>query len=207
MNELSNVQRALKAPKDKINGFGNYKYRNAEDILQLVKPLLEADNLSIVMSDDIQLIGNRFFLCATASLVNNEGAALATTHAFAQLDDHKGMTAEQATGAASSYARKYALCGLFAIDDSTNDPDTLAPKQEQPQPAPQAQPQQAPAAAPAQAPQRPALNYAEIVAAVKNATSVAELTKIWKENQTAITTNAALKEQFTARKNELNNPQ
>ncbi len=191
MNELSNVQRALKAPKDQVNGFGKYKYRKAEDILQSVKPLLEADNLSLVMSDDIQLIGNRFFLVATAQLLNAEGAAIATTHAFAQLDEHKGMSAEQATGAASSYARKYALCGLLAIDDSTDDPDALAPKQ--PQAAPQAR-QQA----------KPAMSYTEIVAAVKNAQSVAELTRIWNENQAAISANVNLKEQFTARKNELN---
>ncbi len=191
MNELSNVQRALKAPKDQINGFGKYKYRKAEDILQSVKPLLEAENLAIVMSDDIQLIGNRFFLVATAQLLNAEGAVIATTHAFAQLDEHKGMSAEQATGAASSYARKYALCGLLAIDDSTDDPDALAPKQ--PQTAPQAR-QQA----------KPAMSYTEIVAAVKNAQSVAELTRIWNENQAAISANTNLKEQFTARKNELN---
>lgn len=183
MNELSNVQRALKAPKDQINGFGKYKYRKAEDILQSVKPLLEADNLSIVMSDDIQLIGNRFFLVATAQLLNAEGAAIATTHAFAQLDEHKGMSAEQATGAASSYARKYALCGLLAIDDSTDDPDALAPKQ----------PQAA----------KHAMSYTDIVAAVKNAQSVAELAKIWSENQAAISANVNLKDQFTARKNEL----
>lgn len=187
MNELSNVQRALKAPKDQINGFGKYKYRKAEDILQAVKPLLEAGNLSIVMSDDIQLIGNRFFLCATAQLLNAEGATVATTHALAQLDEHKGMSAEQATGAASSYARKYALCGLLAIDDSTDDPDTLAPKE------PQAR-QQA----------KPSMGYTDIVAAVKAAQSVAELTRIWNESQAAISANVNLKEQFTARKNELN---
>lgn len=187
----------LKAPKDQVNGFGKYKYRKAEDILQAVKPHLEKDNLSIVMSDDIEIVGNRFFLKATASLCNNEGAAVATTHAFAELDEHKGMSKEQAIGSASSYARKYALCGLLAIDDSTDDPDTMAaPTQTAAQ-----QPKQS---APVQA-SKPAMSYTEIIEAVKNAKSVAELTKIWNENQTAISVNATLKEAFTTRKTELTN--
>ncbi len=194
MNELSNVQRMLKAPKDQVNGFGKYKYRKAEDILQAVKPHLEKDNLSIIMSDDIEVIGNRYFLKATASLCNNEGTPVATTHALAELDDHKGMSKEQAIGSASSYARKYALCGLLAIDDSTDDPDTMAaPTQAN------AQPTQAPTQ-----PAKPALSYAEISEAVKNAKSVAELSKIWNENQSAISANISLKELFTARKTELN---
>ena len=180
MNELSRVQRSLKAPKDQVNGFGKYKYRKAEDILQAVKPHLET--LSLVMSDDIEVIGNRFFLKATASLCNNEGAPVATTHAFAELDEHKGMSKEQATGAASSYARKYALCGLLAIDDSTDDPDTLAPVEQK------------------QKQQRPAYSYNEIAEAVKNAQSVEQLTQIWNDNLTAISTNTTLRELFTARK-------
>ena len=190
MNELSRVQRSLKAPKDQVNGFGKYKYRKAEDILQAVKPHLET--LSLVMSDDIEVIGNRFFLKATASLCNNEGAPVATTHAFAELDEHKGMSKEQAIGSASSYARKYALCGLLAIDDSTDDPDTMAA----PTQTPAQQPKQS---APAQAP-KPAMSYAEITEAVKNAQSVEQLTQIWNDNLTAISTNTTLRELFTARK-------
>ena len=180
MNELSRVQRSLKAPKDQVNGFGKYKYRKAEDILQAVKPRLE--NLSLVISDDIEVIGNRFFLKATASLCNIDGTPVATAHAYAELDEHKGMSKEQATGAASSYARKYALCGLLAIDDSTDDPDTLAPVEQK------------------QKQQQPAYSYNEITEAVKNAQSVEQLTQIWNDNLTAISTNTTLRELFTARK-------
>lgn len=190
MNELSRVQRSLKAPKDQVNGFGKYKYRKAEDILQAVKPHLET--LSLVMSDDIEVIGNRFFLKATASLYNIDGTPVATAHAYAELDEHKGMSKEQAIGSASSYARKYALCGLLAIDDSTDDPDTMAAPTQTPAQQPK---QSAPALAP-----KPAMSYAEITEAVKNAQSVEQLTQIWNDNLTAISTNTTLRELFTARK-------
>lgn len=123
MKRLAKVQRALKAPKDQ-KGYG-YTYRKASDILQAVKPLLEEDNLTILLSDKIEEIGGKFFLIAEAGLYAEDGKEIAKTSAFAMMDAHKGMSAEQATGSASSYARKYALCGLLAIDDSSNDPDGL----------------------------------------------------------------------------------
>lgn len=123
MKRLAKVQRALKAPKDQ-KGYG-YTYRKASDILQAVKPLLEEDNLTILLSDKIEEMGGKFFLIAEAGLYAEDGQEIATASAFAMMDAHKGMSAEQATGAASSYARKYALCGLLAIDDSSNDPDGL----------------------------------------------------------------------------------
>lgn len=122
MKRLAKVQRALKAPKDQ-KGYG-YTYRKASDILQAVKPLLEEDGLVIILNDSIKEIGGRFFLEAVASLCD-DGREIAIGTGLAELDTHKGMSAEQATGAASSYARKYALCGLLAIDDSSNDPDGL----------------------------------------------------------------------------------
>lgn len=123
MKRLAKVQRALKAPKDQ-KGYG-YTYRKASDILQAVKPLLEEDNLTILLSDKIEEIGGKFFLIAEAGVYAEDGQEIATASAFAMMDAHKGMSAEQATGSASSYARKYALCGLLAIDDSSNDPDGL----------------------------------------------------------------------------------
>lgn len=123
MKRLAKVQRALKAPKDQ-KGYG-YTYRKASDILQAVKPLLEEDNLTILLCDRIEEIGGKFFLIADAGLYAEDGKEIAITSAFAMMDAHKGMSAEQATGSASSYARKYALCGLLAIDDSSNDPDGL----------------------------------------------------------------------------------
>ena len=123
MKRLAKVQRALKAPKDQ-KGYG-YTYRKASDILQAVKPLLEEDNLTILLSDRIEEIGGKFFLIAEAGVYAEDGQEIATASAFAMMDAHKNMSAEQATGSASSYARKYALCGLLAIDDSSNDPDGL----------------------------------------------------------------------------------
>jgi flagellar basal body rod protein FlgG len=123
MKRLAKVQRALKAPKDQ-KGYG-YTYRKASDILQAVKPLLEEDNLSIIMDDRIIEVGGRFFLQANVTLYDEDGQEIVSSSAFAEMDDHKGMSKEQAIGSASSYARKYALCGLLAIDDSSNDPDGL----------------------------------------------------------------------------------
>lgn len=129
MERLSKIQRALKAPKNQTNNFGKYRYRKAEDILEAVKPLLATDNLVLLLNDDVREVAGRYFLVATASLYDGAGKEIASSHAFAELSAHAGMSSEQATGAASSYARKYALNGLFAIDDSKDDPDGLEPAQ------------------------------------------------------------------------------
>jgi hypothetical protein len=129
MKRLAKIQRDLKAPKDQ-QGYG-FMYRKASDILQAVKPLLKEDNLTILLNDRVEEIGGKYFLVADAGLYADDGKEIAKTSAFAVMDSHKGMSTEQATGAASSYARKYALCGLLAIDDSSNDPDGLEPKKEQ----------------------------------------------------------------------------
>ena len=120
---LATIQRGLKAPKDKENKFGGYNYRNAESILRAFKEV-QPEGVSLTMSDAITLIGDRLFLTATVKLHHGgniiaeaQGAAM---HALAK----KGMDDAQITGACSSYARKYALCRLFAIDDSTDDPDS-----------------------------------------------------------------------------------
>lgn len=123
MKRLARVQRELKAPKDQ-KGYG-YTYRKASDVLEALKPLLEKDNLSVLLCDEIKEVGGKFFLVASAALYGDDGNEIAKTSAFAEMDTHKGMSAEQNTGSASSYARKYALCGLFAIDDSANDPDGM----------------------------------------------------------------------------------
>lgn len=132
MKELSIIQRTLIAPKDQTSPDGKlkYKFRKAEDILENVKPILEQTNTAIVLKDNIVEIGGRLFMKSTAMLIDENNATIMTSDAFAELDmNHFGMSAEQKTGCASSYARKYALCGLFAIDDSKDDPDTL-PSQE-----------------------------------------------------------------------------
>lgn len=123
MVELQNIQQTLKAPKDKMNTFGGYKYRSCESILESVKPLLRENECTLVINDDIVLVGDKIFVKATATLTNKDGQSV-STQAFARHDENKkGMDGSQITGATSSYARKYALNGLFAIDDS-KDADT-----------------------------------------------------------------------------------
>ena len=123
MKELIEIQAKLNAPKGQYNRFGSYFYRSCEDILAAVKPLLGATNCTLTISDEIISVGERIYVKATATLSNASGECV-TTQAFAREEsEKKGMDGAQITGAASSYARKYALNGLFAIDD-TKDADT-----------------------------------------------------------------------------------
>lgn len=119
------VQAELKAPKDSYNQFGKYKYRNAENILAAVKPLLAKLRLIINLTDTILQIGDRFYLRADATITDGEHSAMSSAYAREPLVK-KGMDESQVTGSASSYARKYALCGLLGIDDSSADPDDPA---------------------------------------------------------------------------------
>lgn len=123
---LQIIQHELKAPKGQENKFGGYRYRSCEDIMEAVKPLLDKNNAILTVSDDVVVIGDRFYLKAVATLLDSEsGEILAQTTAFAREPvAKKGMDESQITGAASSYARKYALNGLFCIDD-TKDADTM----------------------------------------------------------------------------------
>jgi len=122
MDKLIKIQSELKAPKGQYNSFGKYKYRSAEDILEAVKPLCVKHGVLLTLTDSIELIGERYYIKATAKVSDGEKAVEVT--AFAREDlDKKGMDGSQITGTASSYARKYALNGLFCIDD-TKDADT-----------------------------------------------------------------------------------
>lgn len=123
MKRLIEIQKKLKAPKNQYNSFGKYKYRSCEDILEGVKPLLAELNVALVITDEICLIGDRYYVKATAQLLDEENKVIFGTSAYAREEEtKKGMDGSQVTGAASSYARKYALNGLFAIDD-TKDAD------------------------------------------------------------------------------------
>ncbi len=124
MNRLINIQNELKVPKNQYNSFGNYNFRSCEDILEAVKPLLKAAKLSLIISDEIINVGARFYVKATVKLIDENGKELISTSAVAREEENKkGMDASQITGSTSSYARKYALNGLFAIDDN-KDADT-----------------------------------------------------------------------------------
>lgn len=125
MKELITIQSTLKAPKSQFNAFGNYKYRKVEDILEAVKPIMSNLGCTLVMTDDIEMVGNRIYVKATATIKNSKGETEVTTGYAREEETKKGMDGSQITGAASSYARKYALNGLFAIDDNADsDSDT-----------------------------------------------------------------------------------
>lgn len=119
---LGEVQFKLKAPKGQVNSFGHYRYRSCEDILEAVKPLLHEAGLTLTLSDDVVAVGNRIYVESTATVT--DGTDSVSNTAFArEAESKKGMDDSQVTGTASSYARKYALNGLFCIDD-TKDADT-----------------------------------------------------------------------------------
>lgn len=122
--KLMNIQQELKAPKGQYNDFGKYAYRSCEDILEAVKPLLKKEKVVLTISDELQYIGNRYYIKATATLIDTESEATISNSAYAREEEtKKGMDGSQITGASSSYARKYALNGLFGIDDN-KDSDT-----------------------------------------------------------------------------------
>lgn len=117
--KLLNIQSKLKAPKGQFNKFGNYKYRSCEDILEALKPLLYEHKAAVTLSDEVKQIGNRYYIEATATFIDIEKSEKIEVKALAREDENKkGMDLAQVTGSVSSYARKYALNGLFAIDDN-----------------------------------------------------------------------------------------
>lgn len=121
--KLLAIQTELKAPKAQFNNFGKYKYRNCEDILESLKPILAKNRATITISDDVVSVGNRIYIRATAKIVDTETGESVETTAYAREEESKkGMDGSQLTGSSSSYARKYSLNGLFAIDD-TKDSD------------------------------------------------------------------------------------
>ena len=178
------IQSKLKAPKNQYNNFGKYKYRSAEDILEAVKPLLAEHNVVLNMSDRIELIGTRYYLVSTAKVIKGEEEIVSEGRARED-ESKKGMDGAQVTGTSSSYARKYALNGLFCIDDTKDaDNDEYAKQQQAPKRAAKQAPK--PAAKPAQpAPQPyPELDLEKALLAeaeASNAQSTAELTAIWEK--------------------------
>lgn len=170
------VQSQLKVPKNQYNDSGGFKYRSCEDILEAVKPLLQKEGLYVTIADDIVVIGERFYVKATATL--SDGKNSISNHAFAREDAAKeGMDGSQVTGTASSYARKYALNGLLAIDD-TKDADALNNGKEYT--ATSKASDKAKATAPA--PKIPAPDKAAVIAAVHAAQTEEEVVAIYKKN-------------------------
>lgn len=140
IEKLSRIQAELKAPKSQRNNFGNYNYRSCEDILEAVKPLLAREGLVLTITDSIEMVGNRYYVKATATVTDGE-KSISTTAYAREADGRKGMDESQVTGSSSSYSRKYALNGLFCIDD-TKDADTMD-NTEKPKAAPKKKPDKA----------------------------------------------------------------
>ncbi|MFY9330623.1 MAG: ERF family protein [Candidatus Nanopelagicales bacterium] len=138
MKKLTIIQNELKAPKNQFNSFGKYKYRSCEDIQEALKPLLLKHDLSLYLNDELTVIGERYYIKATATIKCNDTSEEVSVNSFAREEENKkGMDGSQVTGASSSYARKYALNGLFLIDDTkdsdgTNQHDTIPIKQPAP---------------------------------------------------------------------------
>lgn len=138
--KLAKIQQALNVPKSNYNEFGKYKYRSCEDILEAVKPLLNENKTALLLNDELVLEGGRFYVKATATLIDTESEESISNTAYAREDEvKKGMDGSQITGACSSYARKYALNGLFLIDD-VKDADTMDNREKPEEKKPEAKP-------------------------------------------------------------------
>ena len=136
MKVLVTIQQKLKAPKGQYNTFGKYKYRSCEDILESVKPVLAETKCTLTLSDEMIAVGDRIYVKATVTLTNDKGEKEVTTAFAREEETKKGMDGSQITGASSSYARKYALNGLFCIDDAKDSDSTNTHgKEETQQPA------------------------------------------------------------------------
>lgn len=165
---LIEVQSELRAPKNQRNDYAGYRYRSCEDILEAVKPLLIARGLLLSLQDEIVQVGSRYYVRATASVTDGEKTASASAYAR-EAEVKKGNDEAQITGAASSYARKYALNGLFCIDD-VKDPDATNKGDASPRKA------QSPAAPPT-----PPADLDQAVDAAMQAADIASLTDVWKK--------------------------
>ena len=204
------IQKKLKAPKDLYNKFGNYKYRSAESILEAVKPLLAENGVLLIITDELVMIGTRYYVKSTAMAQKN-GESMCGIGYAREDDSKKGMDGSQVTGASSSYARKYALNGLFLIDD-TKDADTDEYRNQQESAA---KPQQPKPSQPQPAKQQPQLQFkdfneeTELVAEQEmlKCGSYTELMAVWNKyhaiNPQYCRKDGVLARAFVARNNEL----
>lgn len=177
MEALVKIQNELKAPKGQFNKFGNYKYRSCEDILEALKPLLHANKCWLLLTDEIVEISNRIYVKSTASIYDGKLECSVTGWAREE-ETKKGMDGSQITGAASSYARKYALNGLFCIDDN-KDADNKTPDPEN-------------------------VDLSQWVQLVNGCKSIEELENVFKSNSSIIGTDTSILKLFSNRKKELN---
>lgn len=196
INPLAEIQAKLKAPKGQFNSFGKYHYRSAEDILEAVKKVINPMGFSVILTDNVKEIGGRIYVEAVASLFNGELEYSATGLAREE-ETKKGMDGAQVTGSASSYARKYALNGLFAIDD-TKDSDATNDHGKS-----QESKSQTKGSIPA--PTRFDIEFKELIADVKGVIAIGELKGIWEKLTDEAKANKEIQQLFNHRKAELSN--
>lgn len=174
MNTLAKIQSLVKAPKGQFNNFGKYKYRSAEDIMEAVKPVINPLGFWLTVSDEVVLLGNRFYIKATAMLT--DGTNTYTSTSFAREEEiKKGMDGSQITGSSSSYARKYALSGLFCLDDNKDADATNLGE-----------------------------DHSEFILELKNCKTMPELLNLYNQNKDSVESNASLKKLFAERKLAIN---
>lgn len=193
-NPLAEIQAKLKAPKGQFNSFGKYHYRSAEDILEAVKKVVNPMGFSITLTDSVGEVGGRIYVQSTATLDNGEIEYQATGFAREE-ETKKGMDGSQITGAASSYARKYALNGLFAIDD-TKDSDATNDHGKSQESKPRL-----PFALPA--PSKFDFEFAKLIKDVKSVIAIGELKGIWEKLTDEAKANKEIQQLFNHRKSEL----
>lgn len=200
LKSLIYIQQNLTVPKDQFNSFGKYKYRSLESILAAIKPLLCSENCGVRFEDEVIELGGRTFLKTTLYFFNDKGSSITTSAIAEHTATKNGMDQAQVTGAASSYARKYAMNALFAIDDST-DPDTDAYQQasQQPRKTVQRRSTTAPRAA------SPAANprYTAIEKALKECTDIDQLIDLYEQHKNEVKANPDIKSLFSERKRTL----
>ena len=206
MEELMYIQSKIHAPKDSVNQYGKYKYRKAEQIMEAAKPYLLEKECQLVVTDEIVPIGNFIYLKATSTITNKEGDSVSAVGWAREADSLAGMSPGQVTGATSSYARKYSLCGLFAIDDTKDldDESITNPKPVQQQPQIKRQAKVAPVK-PAQS-TIPQMNLSldDAKKKIADATTKEQLTAIYNGNKN-LQTNVDFIGTLTARKNQILN--
>lgn len=204
LESLIYIQQNLSVPKDQFNAFGKYNYRSLESILAAIKPLLRSQNCGIRFEDEVIELSGRTFLKTTLYFFNDKGETITTCAIAEHTATKTGMDAAQITGAASSYARKYAMNALFAIDD-TKDVDTEAYQQQQ-QPRKTATTQRRTTTAPrASATPAPAADtrHVAIEKALKECADIDQLIDLYEEHKQEVEANSTIKSLFSRRKQEL----
>ena len=210
IQSLIYIQQHLIVPKDQFNSFGKYNYRSLESILAAIKPLLRSQNCGIRFEDEVIELGGRTFLKTTLYFFNDKGESITTSAIAEHTATKTGMDAAQITGAASSYARKYAMNAMFAIDD-TKDVDSDSYHREQTKPVPEEPAKKAPTrrtrttSAPAQAttPATKDPRYAAIEAALAKVNDIDSLIELYEQHKMEVENNPDIKAMFSRRKQEI----